>query len=175
MCNTFCYPENEFPFVGKATVDNLNVRSGANKNFPSLYKLKKDSEVIVRGEQYGWYKISIPQNVSLYIARQYVTQKGYLGELKADNVNVRIKPNSDADVVGLLKKGDIVSIIGQENKFYFTIKPTFNSYGWVTKEFVKFNSPFVLPKPSENLPLFDENKTDKPKEPVLDSISTSQN
>ncbi len=148
--SSFCEvpAQNNFPFTGVSLADNLNIRSGSNRNFPSIYKLKKDSKVIVKAEQYGWYKVNIPQDAIVYVARQYVQQKGISGFITNDNINIRIKPSGDSDVVGMLKKGDVVSIVlGQSSRHYIAIRPTLDTCGWVVKDYIKFESSYVIPKP----------------------------
>lgn len=135
--------EPQYPFVGKVLVDNLNIRSGSNKNFPSIYKLKKDSKVVVRGGQYGWYKVEIPEDTALFIAKKYISLKGAIGELNADKVTVRCRPSGDSSVITLLNKGDIVAILGIEDALYYKIKPPFGSCGWVMNEYIKFENPYT--------------------------------
>lgn len=68
----------------------LNVRSGAGKNNNVIGQLKNNTEVVVDGEQNGWYHIISPANG--WVSGDYVSDGGSTG------------PNMDRGTVGKLKR-----------------------------------------------------------------------
>lgn len=72
----------EYPFVGKVTANELNVRTGAGTNYSKLSTypiLKKDNLVNVLSATKDttgnkWYKIKIAGKYTGYVSAQYITK-----------------------------------------------------------------------------------------------------
>ena len=130
-----CFAADEqviFPFTGKAKVDNVNLRAGADKNFEVLSILNSDDTLMVLGRSYDWYKVELPQSAHCYVAKEYI-EKRDTGEYasKADSLNVRSRPGVDSSILGQINRGDVVSVVGEDRDGWYEILPVKNTYGWV--------------------------------------------
>lgn len=132
----------DFPFVGQVTKEGVNIRSGANINFETLYQARKNDKVIVKVKVYNWYKIMLPKDVRCFISAKYVKSvEPISGVVTADRVNIRVKPGEKYTIIGQAKQGTVLRILGQEDGWY-AISPLENCYGWIHENFVKFLEPF---------------------------------
>jgi len=122
----------EFPFTGKAKVDNVNIRAGADKNFDVLSKLNSDDILSVVGKSYDWYKVVLPESAHCYVAKNYI-EKDESGKYtcKVSNLNIRSKPNAGASILGQANKGDIVAVVADDADGWYEILPPEGAYGWV--------------------------------------------
>lgn len=129
-----------FPFLAETTADRVNVRAGQSQNFERLCQLDKGEEVIVAEKSFGWSKIQLPSRVQVYVSDKYVGRLSALdGEILVDRVNVRALANTQATIVGQLKKGDRVRILARREGWY-TIEPLPQIYGWVSDQLIRFKS-----------------------------------
>lgn len=128
------------PFIGKIKIDNVNIRAGGNQNFEILAKANSDDLVEVAEESYGWYKIKLPQSAGCYVAADFIEKNQARGISKASNLNIRAKPDKEASIIGQLKKGDEVLIVGEDAAGWYQIKPPENCFGWVRLDLVKYYS-----------------------------------
>lgn len=100
-----------------------HVKFGPQKNYTSTnYDLSLD-EIL---------KIQLSRNPQTdntyknYVAKQYITlnpKKPGIGEINTDSLNVRGGPGTNYWVVGMLKKGQSVEIVGQSGDWYEIIYP----------------------------------------------------
>jgi len=135
------FAEN-FPFIAEVTKEGVNIRSGANINFESLYQTKKGERLIIKSKSYDWYKVVLPKGVTCFISIKYVKMQGdNSGILTADRVNIRAKPGENFTIIGQARQGDILNITGRSDGWY-SISPLDNCYGWIHEKFVKFSAPF---------------------------------
>jgi uncharacterized protein YgiM (DUF1202 family) len=126
----------DFPFVGRINADNVNLRSGYNKNFSSLKKLRKDEKVIVLDKKTNWYKIKLPSDVYCFVHQKYVSREG---RILTDNLNVRAGPSPNFHALTQLNKGVRVNI-QQKVKDWYRISPPDKAAGWVFKDYVDYLS-----------------------------------
>jgi uncharacterized protein YgiM (DUF1202 family) len=132
----------DFPFIGRVTKEGVNIRSGANVNFETLYQSTKNNKVIVKGKVYNWYKIMLPGDVKCFISAKYVKSvEPISGVVIADRVNIRVKPGEKYTIIGQAKQGTVLRILGEKDGWY-AISPLENCYGWIHENFVKFLEPF---------------------------------
>lgn len=135
----FC--EDIFPFLAEITKDNANLRAGPNINFESLIKLKQGEKLIVIDKSYGWYKIQLPAQTTLFIFSEYIKPFASKdqGLIVRDRVNVRAKPNTNSTVITQVNKDAVIDLLEKREKWY-RIKPPANSYGWIEKDLVRYIS-----------------------------------
>jgi len=134
---------DKFPFVGEVTKEGVNVRSGPNINFESLYQAKNGDKVTVKAKSYDWYQIDLPSEVVGFISKKYVkTATEGNGEVIGDRVNIRAKPGDKYTIIGQAKKGQAVTITGSTGD-WFSIAALENCRGWTHENFVKFFSDYI--------------------------------
>jgi len=115
--------------------DSLYLRAGPNQNFEVLKNLKKGEILKKVSEKYGWTEVELSTDIRLYISRDYISQKGSLGIINADRVNVRAAPSLNAAVLGQLNKEDTVSIINS-NVDWIEIAAPKGFTGWTKSEYL---------------------------------------
>ncbi len=130
ITNAFCFT------LGYITHDGINLRSDSRITSQIICKLNKGERVNIIGKRYEWYKVVLPKKCSCYVYKDYLKRKGRKGICTATNVNIRIRPSLDSEIVGRLSKGEEVEILGI-NKDFYKITPTLKCYGYVHKKFVK--------------------------------------
>ncbi len=141
-----CQAQEAFPFVAKVTATTANLRAGQNANFESLGQLKKDDQVVVVGESFDWRKVKLPLEAKVYVNAGFIKDLGNgIGEVIGNRLNIRAAALANASIVGQLKKGDLVAIIEKKENWY-QIQPPDQSFGWVAKNFIEFQS-LEIPAP----------------------------
>jgi uncharacterized protein YgiM (DUF1202 family) len=73
---------------------------------------------------------------SLFFVYAFFLSAGNIGTVKANKLNVRVKPNSKFSVVGSLNRGDKVEVLGKEGEWY-KIKAPESASVWVASPFIK--------------------------------------
>lgn len=134
----------KFPFVGKVNQDNVNIRAGNNENFEILSKLNSGNLVLVAEESFGWYRIRLPQFAHCYVSKNFIEKKENEAISKANNLNLRARPNKESSALGQVKKGDVVNIVGEDAEGWYEILPPQGCYGWVKTNFVSYYSDDVV-------------------------------
>jgi SH3-like domain-containing protein len=132
-------------FTGAVNADNINVRVDANTNSPVIWVSPKGQAVEVILERYEWYKIKLPKPAPAFVKKSLlepIDEK--TAKAKADNVNIRMQPNSSAPILGMLKKNEVVAIIEGKGS-WLKIEPTANTFGWVHKKFIDRQEKTELP------------------------------
>ena len=153
--------------IGLISAKDLNVRTSPKENGKIIGTLHKNDRITVLDESIkGWYKIDFGGRRA-YVCSKYVNLISYKKEEpKKENLeflgkanistalNVRQAASNNSRVIGSLKGGEEVKVIGESNGFY---KIEFkNSYGYV---YSKYISKEEEKKVEKNLPL--ENSSEK--------------
>ena len=86
----------------KIIKNKVRLRLQPNYEGPILRELNANDFVVVRGETDDFYAIQPPADFYGYVFRTYVLDN----TVEADRVNIRIKPDRDATIIGQLKSGD---------------------------------------------------------------------
>ena len=137
--------------IGTGTVNTacLNVRSGAGTGYSRVGYLYNGNSVSILADcGNGWYKISYGSG-SAYVCAEYITRGGSgnsggsnsgssdtktTGTITADALNVRSGAGTGYSRLGLLYKGNSVTILGSSNGWYkISYK---NGVGYVSAEYV---------------------------------------
>ncbi|PEO60041.1 mannosyl-glycoprotein endo-beta-N-acetylglucosamidase [Bacillus wiedmannii] len=150
--------------VGTINATSLRVRSAANTSSSVLGNLKNGEKVTVLGKANGWAKISY-QGKEGYVSLEFVkleagkqeekpaenitngTQE--VGTINATSLRVRSAANTSSSVLGNLKNGEKVTVLGKANgwaKISYQGKE-----GYVSLEFVKLEAGKQEEKPAENI------------------------
>jgi uncharacterized protein YgiM (DUF1202 family) len=132
--------DNEFPFKGKITSNNVKLRAGYNENFTALKNLKKDEELIVVDRYFCWYQVKLPNDVYCYISKAYVNDQGLV---TANSLNIRAGAGEKYHILGKLKKGEPVFIVGTEGDWYKIVPPE-GASGWVSEDYLEKIAPIQV-------------------------------
>lgn len=137
------WTEEHFPFLGEISGDKVSVRAGQNVNFERVDVLAQGTNVIVRQEQYGWYKIQLPASAKAYVRMDYLTiENDTVGRVAGNRVNVRAGRGVNFSSLGQLEKGKYVRLVNKMDD-WFQIVPVEGMIGWVNKEFVSYKSEVI--------------------------------
>ncbi|AFU16544.1 mannosyl-glycoprotein endo-beta-N-acetylglucosamidase domain protein [Bacillus thuringiensis MC28] len=150
--------------VGTINATSLRVRSAANTSSSVLGNLKNGEKVTVLGKANGWAKINY-QGKEGYVSLEFVkleagkqeekpaenitngTQE--VGTINATSLRVRSAANTSSTILGTLKNGEKVTVLGKANgwaKINYQGKE-----GYVSLEFVKLEAGKQEEKPAENI------------------------
>lgn len=135
--------------TGKVDTETLNLRKEASTSADILKLLSQNDEVEIISESDGWYKVKY-ENIEGYVSKDYIKVKDD-GEPKtetATNTNstnndtvgttmtidvektaIKILPLINSNTIGMLKKGDTVTVVSKANKWTFI--QTDNISGWI--------------------------------------------
>ena len=132
----------EPPFTGVISAATVNARGGPSVNHFPLIRLKRDTEVDVVKEVFGWYQIKAPRGVFCWVHKDLVLLDagGKAGAIRGENVNVRGDsilghPPIRSDVVDQVSKGTRVIVVGTEGDF-LRIEPTAGARVFVRADMV---------------------------------------
>ncbi|PEX80624.1 SH3 domain-containing protein, partial [Bacillus cereus] len=157
--------------VGTINATSLRVRSAANTSSSVLGTLKNGEKVTVLGKANGWAKINY-QGKEGYVSLEFVKIGGNTEEIKtpeqpkipdstikngvqevgtinATSLRVRSEANTSSSVLGNLKNGEKVTVLGKANgwaKISYQGKE-----GYVSLEFVKLEEGKQEEKPAEEI------------------------
>lgn len=155
--STLAHADDQFPFLGEITSNNVNIRAGQNVNFESLGHLQKGSQVVMVSKNYGWYKIKLPPDAKSYISAGLVKRlNDGIGQVTGSRVNIRARAGINSAVIGQLEKGQYVNILNNTFEKWYQIKPSEGLYGWVLEQYVIFKSvkipmPRIVEPPTRNI------------------------
>ncbi|MED4016401.1 SH3 domain-containing protein [Sutcliffiella cohnii] len=134
----------------KILADSLRVRSGPGTNFSIVAFVHKSSNVTYIEENENWVKIRVDGKDG-WVSKQYASisktsttpstsnsSNSFVGEVTATSLNVRSEPSSQGKVVGSVKKGQQITVLGQQGSWY-KIQHS-NQQAWVSSEYVKTTS-----------------------------------
>lgn len=174
------------PFRGFINSEKINLRADSTPNGEIVCELAKGTQVSVIKEQYDWYKIRLPKSAPSYVKKTFLeclpeeTPKAsqtpiplnqrfcHSAKVIADNVNIRLKPDQGAKILGRLNKNVIVNVLGEESG-WFKIEPVENSYAWVYKKFVNKEFIAVAPEKIEQAPAV-KTETKTPEQITIEGI-----
>ena len=141
----------------------LNVRSGPGRDNSVIDSIANNSQVVVVGEENGWYQIRYGDSNIGYVSKEFVSTadapvaviptpdpehttdpgpggdnvtSGSQGTINASNgLRIRSGPSTSDPVVASADNGAQVTILGEENGWYH-IRYRGNETGYVSKEYV---------------------------------------
>jgi hypothetical protein len=132
----------------------VNFRKSASATSTKLGTLNKNAAVTVLGESNGFYQISSASGATGYVAKTYVAYgtppssggttssatsgTGTIVNCNVD-VNFRSKASSSSTKLGVLKKGETVTVLGKSGSFY-QVKNSAGTTGYVSTKYVSITS-----------------------------------
>lgn len=138
--------------TGKVNTETLNLRKEASTSSDILELLSQDEEVEILSEHDGWYKVKY-KNTEGYVSKEYLTveksqtetvvdnpdiststSKSEIGNtmvIELDNVDIKILPLINSNTIGMLKKGDTVTVVSKANRWSFI--QTDSLAGWIVE------------------------------------------
>jgi len=153
------WAQETFPFKARIAEDDVNVRADSTVSATAIVQLSKDQSVYVVSSRFDWYKIQLPKESRVYVKASFINAPPLptaapasanntpdtanisptQGTVNADNVNMRLKPDINAPILGKLKKETSVTIHSQTAGWY-AIEPI-AAFGWIHSRFLtKTNS-----------------------------------
>ena len=122
---------------GLITGDNLNVRKSPDINGEVVKNIGKDTEVTIVDELDGWFHIILQQDIKGWVHSDYVSTKPNYstGRVTGDQVNLRVSPAMNAQVLAKLKIDTYVAVKGYQEGWYNVIDSN-DKEGWLHQDFV---------------------------------------
>lgn len=135
-----CLAEGFSSFSGIVNSENINVRADSTVSSKIICTVKKGAKLEVVEQNFQWYKIKLPKQLSLYVKKELfecVTILKNCVRAKAirDNINLRLEPDSESLIVGVINKDEPIEVLEELNEWY-RIKPTDNAFGWIHAKFI---------------------------------------
>ncbi|HDX9580471.1 TPA: SH3 domain-containing protein, partial [Bacillus pseudomycoides] len=141
---------------GKITATSLRVRNSANTNSSILGNLKQGEKITVLGKANGWAKIAYNGKEG-YVSLEFVKLEGKAAEkpaekppenivtstqetgtITATSLRVRSSANTNSNILGNLKQGEKITVLGKANGW---AKIAYNGKeGYVSLEFVQVST-----------------------------------
>jgi uncharacterized protein YgiM (DUF1202 family) len=127
--------ELAYPYTkAKATKDKVNIRSDSTIMSISLGWLKKGTVVKVIGQNYEWYKVLVPRDISCYVSADFVRKiADNKLEVMASELSLRSAPSKEAEIVGRVSKGRILFLREELKNGWVRVRGHPYMYGWVNK------------------------------------------
>lgn len=138
--------------TGKVDTETLNLRKEASTSADILKLLSQNDEVEIISESDGWYKVKY-ENIEGYVSKDYIKVKddeepktetttntnstdndtvGATITIDVEKTAIKILPLINSNTIGMLKKGDTVTVVSKANKWTFI--QTDNISGWIVSE-----------------------------------------
>lgn len=123
--------------TGTVKGDSVNLRALPETSAKVLNQLSDGAKVSVIAEEGDWFKVS-SNDATGWIFNQFLTVSDVAiasGTVKANDVNVRSKPDTSSEVLQKLDKGAKVSIFERTTDWYRILIGE-DRYGWISRDFV---------------------------------------
>lgn len=138
--------------TGNVNTETLNLRKEASTSADILKLLSQGNEVEIVSESNGWYKVKF-KDTEGFVSKEYITvnnqeeitnsepsqsgqtitstnEVGTTMTIESEKLDIKILPLINANSIGTLKKGDVVTVISKANKWTFI--QTDSLAGWIT-------------------------------------------
>lgn len=130
----------------------VNIRDAADINGKILGKLYKDSVATIIKTDGDWYKIK-SGSIEGFVNKKFIKTglsdskiiKNYSTpqvKVNPEGLNVRLKPNEDSKKVAVIYKDETYDIIKEDNDWIKINIPSYNTNGFVKKEFISIINTF---------------------------------
>lgn len=134
----------------KITADTVNVREGPSLSYPLVKKVTKGEKYKILTEKGDWTKIELSFEKTGWVANWLITKekeksgldtaegKNQTAQANADQLRVRSGPGTSFRIVGLLNKGQSVTVL-DKNVNWIKVSSPFGE-GWVANDYVNLSS-----------------------------------
>jgi uncharacterized protein YgiM (DUF1202 family) len=140
LFSSSAFAQAKFPFMARVKADRVNVRAGQSNNYEALASVNKGDELLVIGKNYSWYQVRLPEGSKMYLKMDYLKLLSTeVGEITADRVNIRARPNTNSSIIGQLERGDQF-FIKENSGEWIWIRPLVKAQGWVHEDFLEFKN-----------------------------------
>ncbi len=138
------------------TTSNLYVRTGAGSSNSIVGQLANGTDVIISGEENGWYKVTGTSNtgvqISGYSSSQYIITL-YSG-VTTSRLNLRDSDSTSGDVVKVIESGVELVIVGEKLESGWYAVEVNGVSGYCSGDYVTVNG--KLPAESSDVPVPEE-------------------
>ena len=141
--------ENVTGWYGRVTTSGtLNIRDKASTSGAILGELDSGTEIVIFAEEGNWYKMkgeaTSGTNVVGYVSADYVAVL-YNGEVINidDNLNVRAQPSTSGEIVGKLKNGTKLTVVGDALNNWYNIE-TDDITGYCSADYIKITGKITV-------------------------------
>lgn len=117
--------------VGKVTLLQLNVRSGAGSTFAVTRKISKGEQVTLFEQKNGWYRISSNE----WVSSQYIEKQKsypYTAQVQMEDLNVRSGAGTSFQIVKKLPLKQTVSVIEEKGEW-----AKISEGEWIFKKYIQ--------------------------------------
>lgn len=122
------------PFTGKVARNKVRLRVQPSVDASVVREFSRDDLIIVLGESDDFYAVQPAKDTKGYVFRTYVLDN----VVEGNHVNVRLKPDLDAAIIGQLNSGDrIEGKVDAANPKWLEISAPSTTRFYVAKEFVE--------------------------------------
>lgn len=103
---------------GTVTGFGVNIRSEANEGADIVGQGNKGSELILLGKTGTWFQVSFDGNSNSFISQEFFKVTRAEGTVNDVGVNVRSGPSTESDIIKQVTKGDVLTVIAQNDDWY---------------------------------------------------------
>lgn len=122
------------PFTGKVRARKLRMRLQPDLDGHVVKELNKNDLLSIVGEKSDFYAVEPPKGAKAYVFRSFILDN----VVEGNRVNIRLKPDLDAPIVGHLNAGDRVNgTASHSNPKWLEIAMPADTHFYVAKEFVE--------------------------------------
>lgn len=127
---------NAFASVkGNIVGSDVNVRSEDSTSAVKIDTLNNGADVEIFEDCGEWFKVSYGNVSGVYVAKNFVSITEATGQVTDTGVNVRSDASTSATTVAQVKKGDSVTVTGQDSSWYRIRRGNGNT-AYISKSFV---------------------------------------
>lgn len=153
---------SNYPFIGSATKENVNVHRGALSGYKVTGILSKQQEVHVLSEFTNannevWVQVK-NNNLSGWVKQNDIAAAAFSPAkmtVTGNNVNMRKGATTSYSIVATLTLGQTVEVVdrflNQNLEVWYRVKIN-NQYGWVIGTYLTYTKNEVTPKPNPTVP-----------------------
>ncbi|MBQ9519231.1 MAG: SH3 domain-containing protein [Firmicutes bacterium] len=109
---------------GKINADDVNIRTQASTSSDVIKRLSSGVTVTVTESKDGWYKLATASGGVAYVKDEFVTLTQADAVVEEEFINVRESDDITSAVIGVVSKGQTITVTGVEGDWYTV---TYNS------------------------------------------------
>lgn len=129
--------------TGTVTGNNVNIRSAANDGASVVGQSSQGSELILLGKTGDWFQVSFDGDSNAFVSKDFFKVTRAEGTVNDTGVNVRSGPSTGSDIIKQVTKGDVITVIAQNDKWY---QLAYNDGGaYVSKDYLSGDMLQYLP------------------------------
>ncbi len=103
---------------GKINADDVNIRTNASTSSDVIKRLSSGVTVTVTEGKDGWYKLATATGGVAYVKQDFVTLTQADAIVEEEFVNIRANADISSAVIGVVSRGQTITVTGVENGWY---------------------------------------------------------